>query len=448
MTLGIFPVLFVLTLILSVAVSVLLYFAIQQRNRANSELRSSTLDLERLLGSTMPAVQEAVSRPDGQLPQLPPPSSQDRTARLIREVAERYTNDLRRMQAETRDRVRRSTEHEAQQAVARARAEARAEAAGAARDATGAAVRSFGTSVVSLGTDVGQIVSAALRTHRGDEVYETLTSIDHSVQQMIRQAQSYVIVCGGLPGRRWPAQSFTDVVAGATGRVRDFTRVRSAQLDRTVLSRTVEPLVHTVATLLDNALRYSPPGAFVDVTFQEGHHGITVIVDDAGLRMNAEQLEEARQLLSGERSVDLHQMGPSPRLGFPAIAALARRYGFSIGIDGPNAYGGMRATVFVPDRLLAESAAPAPAPGSASEQQAVPVQAVSEARPVTDLTHTTASGLPRRRRRELPPEVPATAPPPADSAAPPSPNTLIAWHTGSRSGRAAATAPSEGMDPR
>ncbi|WP_280329067.1 hypothetical protein, partial [Nocardia wallacei] len=37
------------------------------------------------------------------------------------------------------------------------------------------------------------------------------------VQQMIRQAQSYVIVCGGLPGRRWPQQALTDVVGGAVG---------------------------------------------------------------------------------------------------------------------------------------------------------------------------------------------------------------------------------------
>ncbi|WP_169811548.1 ATP-binding protein, partial [Nocardia harenae] len=218
-----------------------------------------------------------------------------------------------------------------------------------ARDATSGAVRSFGTSVVSLGADVSQVVSAALREHRDDEVYATLTRIDHSVQQMIRQAQSYVIVCGGLPGRRWPSQSLTDVVGGATGRVRDYLRVRSNQLDRMVISRAVEPLVHTLATLLDNALRYSPPTSYVDVGFQEGHHGVTVIVDDAGVRMNSEQMEEARQVLAGERSVDIHQLGPSPKVGFPGVAALARRYGFTVYIDGPNAYGGMRAMVYIPE---------------------------------------------------------------------------------------------------
>ncbi|WP_280184043.1 hypothetical protein, partial [Nocardia cyriacigeorgica] len=42
------------------------------------------------------------------------------------------------------------------------------------------------------------------------------------------------------------------------------------------ISRSVEPLVHTLAALIDNALRYSPPTSYVDVSFQEGHHGVTV----------------------------------------------------------------------------------------------------------------------------------------------------------------------------
>ncbi len=342
-------------LILAVAAAVYAaYYAIHQRSRAEAAeqaLRGNEDELEHFTASTMPFVADSVRRSDVTV-DIPVGGGHSRFAQALRAIAERYAGDLRLVQAETRERIRREADYEAQQAISRAEAAVRTESENASREATSAAVRAFGTSVVSLGTDVSQVVSTALREHRGDEVYETLTRIDHSVQQMIRQAQSYVIVCGGLPGRRWPQQSLTDVVGGSIGRVRDFTRVRPHQLDRTVISRAVEPLVHTLATLLDNALRYSPPTSFVDVSFQEGHHGVTVIVDDAGVRMNSEQMEEARQVLAGERVVDIHQLGPAPRVGFPGIASLARRYGFTVYIDGPNAYGGMRAMVYVPEQLL------------------------------------------------------------------------------------------------
>ncbi|MFE3187482.1 ATP-binding protein [Nocardia sp. NPDC059240] len=333
-------------------------------------------------------------------------------------------------------------------AVVEAADSARTQVEGSAREATSAAVRAFGASVVSLGADVSQVLSAALRKHRNDETFETLTRIDHSVQQMIRQAQSYVIVCGGLPGRRWPQQSLTDVVGGATGRVRDYTRVRATELDRPVISRVVEPLVHTIATLLDNALRYSPPTSYVDIGFQEGHHGITVIIDDAGVRMNPEQLEETRRVLAGDQIVDVHALGPTPRVGFPGVAALARRYGFSVYVDGPNMYGGMRAMVFIPETLLAAPTpvvvaaptpvpVPVPVPAPDPEPTLVAMESVPQ-----DLT---TGGLPKRRRRSA--SVSAAATVRAVEADSGSARTDIAaaWHSGSQRGRAAAFEHSEGM---
>ncbi|HEY1179164.1 MAG TPA: hypothetical protein VGF17_23670, partial [Phytomonospora sp.] len=349
-------------LVLAVAAAVYLARAAKrQRVRADAlKVRLDARDgaLEHFVGKTLPSVAESLDRPDAQVADFTAPRLENsRFSENLRAVADRYGADLRSLRAHTEKTVRDEVEAEAREAIRAAEESTLQRIETESHDVTRAAVRSFGTSVVSLGADVGQIVSAALRKHREDEVYETLTRIDHTVQQMIRQAQSYVIVCGGLPGRRWPTQTFTDVIGGAMGRVRDYTRVQPKQLERGVISRAVEPLVHTLATLLDNALRYSPPTSYVEVGFQEGHHGVTVIVDDAGVRMNAEQRENARLILSGERPVDVHQLGPSPKVGFPGIAALARRYGFSVTVDGPNAYGGMRAMVFVPESLLVSVAA-------------------------------------------------------------------------------------------
>ncbi|MFI6364924.1 ATP-binding protein [Nocardia sp. NPDC050630] len=458
---------------LIIAVAAALYvaqYAKQQKIRAdalNRANRAQEETLEHFAGQTLPAMTEAVRRFEAPVSAIEVPTGQEnsRFVQCLQWISERYADDLRLVQSEAHEQAAREAEEKAQQAIKATEESTRAEIESASRAATSAAVRSFGTSVVSLGADVSQVVSAALREHRDDEVYATLTRIDHTVQQMLRQAQSYVIVCGGLPGRRWPAQSLTDVVGGAIGRVRDYLRVRANQLDRIVISRAVEPLVHTLATLLDNALRYSPPTSYVDVTFQEGHHGVTVIIDDAGVRMNAEQMEEARQVLANERPIDIHQLGPSPRVGFPGIAALARRYGFTVYIDGPNVYGGMRAMVYIPEALLvtavtnAEPAVPAvtpapePVPTTAAEDKPfelspVPVLAGVGEQPAENeefaVHEITSGGLPKRRRRAVS-SVPAQTGTESE-AGQARPEIASAWQMGSKSGReAAASDNSEGM---
>jgi hypothetical protein len=420
-------------------------YAVRQRTRADvlaRDLCARDDALEHFAAQTLPSLTEAIRR--SEVPalavQLPAGLDGTRFGQSLGHVAERHVDSMRHLQFETQDLTRSEAEAEAQWAIQNAEEAARAEVEASAREATSAAVRSFGASVVSLGADVSQVVSAALRTHRGDAVYETLIRIDHNVQQMIRQAQSYVIVSGGLPGRRWPQQSLTDVVGGATGRVRDYLRVRSSQSDRVVVSRAVEPLVHTLATLMDNGLRYSPPTSFVEVSFQEGHHGVTIIVDDAGVRMNAEQMEDARLVLANERAVDIHDLGPSPKVGFPGIAALIRRYGFTVYVDSPNVYGGMRAMIYIPETLLA-----APQP----DGDGIAASAVAEPSPEAGLNghasevdlfavpETTDSGLPKRRRREAAlvadePAEPGSGPEPAR------PDIAAAWQSGSLTGRAAA----------
>ncbi|GGK33118.1 hypothetical protein GCM10011591_00960 [Nocardia camponoti] len=247
----------------------------QQRMRAELAVRErATYEqvVTALAQTTLPNITEAVRQHEvpSVLIDLPGELAQTAFGQSVRWIASTYAEDLRAIADDTRATVERYAEQRRQADVAaavesvraelaastqQARAEvaataeqaridaataaegARAELSAASRAATSAAVRSFGTSLVSLGTDLGQTLSSALREHRDDAVYETLSRLDHTVQQMIRQAQSYVIVSGGLPGRRWPQQSLTDVVGGATGRVRDFVRVRSAQCDRVVISR-------------------------------------------------------------------------------------------------------------------------------------------------------------------------------------------------------------------
>ncbi|MEV0536327.1 hypothetical protein [Kitasatospora sp. NPDC050463] len=287
------------------------------------------------------------------------------------------------------------------------------------REATAAAVTSVATSVVSLVSDVSLLIGEAMRRHSSDEVYATLSGIDHAVQQVLRQGQAFLVVHGGVPGKRWPAQSLTDVVRGALGRVREFDRVRHQELPYELAGRAVEPVVHSIATLLDNALRYSPPGSVVEIGFLTGHHGVAVVVDDAGLRMNPEQLAQANAVLSGHQRVDVHRLGPTPAIGFPSIAVLAARYGFSVAVEAPNAYGGTRGLLFIPHHLLA---VPAVAPETGVQPLPKPEPAgQSGPRPVPAAT---AGGLPRRVRHDA-----AAGPGPASalSTSPPTAAPITAW---------------------
>jgi hypothetical protein len=225
-----------------------------------------------------------------------------------------------------------------------------------------------------------------------------------------------------------------------------------------VISRAVEPVVLTVAELLDNAARHSQPNAPVEVNFQPAHNGMAIVIDDAGVAMNAEELARAERLLSGQESVEINRLGDPPQVGFAVIGVLAARYGFTVSVDTRSPYGGVRAVVFLPGALLshpkerdkgkdkpAREAAPAgspPAGGTGTEE--------AERKPAL-----TAGGLPRRRRvtaeqeQEHEPAGEPSAPAAAPAAAPRTPSRktaagLGAWQRGTRSGRAPVPPDSEG----
>ncbi|NYV72819.1 ATP-binding protein [Streptomyces sp. UH6] len=304
--------------------------------------------------------------------------------------------------------------------------------------ATRAAVRSVSSSLVGMAAKVGRQVSEGVRRHQDDGAFETLVGIDHTVQQMLLAAQGWTVLAGGTLTRRWPATPLTDVVRAAMGYVGDYQRVRAQELPTAVTSRAVGPVVHTLALLLDNGLRYSPPNATVQLSFQEGHHGVTVLVDDAGLRMTPEQLDQARDILSGNRREDLTELGEHPQTGFRVAAALAQAYGFRVDLEAPNAFLGTRALLFIPKNLLTAAPAPQPEPEArhVAEPSGVPMLAPVPSVPgqadAQVSPRTTASGLTMRTRNPAS----AAAPPPRPRAVEPGrPSVIAAWAAGTRRAR-------------
>ncbi|WP_369189980.1 ATP-binding protein [Streptomyces sp. R08] len=293
-----------------------------------------------------------------------------------------------------------------------------AEVQRAAEEATRAAVRSVASSLVAIASRLSRQVSAGVRKHAGDDAYESLVTIDRHGQQLLLAAQSYVVLSGGKLSRRWPDSSLTDVVRAAMGHLDQFERIEHEESDTAVTARAVGPVIHALALLLDNALRYSPQTARVEVRLHEGHHGMTVAIDDAGLGMSLEQLRTARRILSADQLNDVTRLGAQPSIGFRVVAALGRDYGFQADVEAPNHYHGVRALLFLPNSLLT-----APAPATA----VAPLPPTPAASPAA----TTENGLVvRQRRKHASTTGPAVGQDERAPAAPGRPDVAAAWARG------------------
>ncbi|WP_431987862.1 ATP-binding protein [Streptomyces parvulus] len=269
-----------------------------------------------------------------------------------------------RAAAQTAEQLRQETERH----VARVREES----VGVAR----AAVRGFANNVVARSARLGRAVSQGVRRHISDEAYATLVEIDHLAQQMLLTASGYAVLAGDKLSRRWPATSLTDITRAAMGRIEGYERIKHPDMGSVVVEgRAVEAVVHALAVLLDNALRYSPPAASVHVSLEQGHHACFLIVDDAGLRMDDERLLWAGNVMSGEQRDDITRLGAHPQTGLRVASLLAENYGFRVELTAPNIYQGTRAMVVLPKNLIVDPATRAAAAAPAGAGAGTPAAA-------------------------------------------------------------------------
>ncbi|WKD30993.1 ATP-binding protein [Streptomyces xanthophaeus] len=262
------------------------------------------------------------------------------------------------------------------------------------------------------------------------DVFGDLLRLDHGTALIGRLADSISVLGGARPGRQWSrAVTLYSVMRGAMSRIIDYQRVELHSVSEVaVVGPVVEPLIHTLAELLDNATRYSPPHTRVHLTAVEVQSGIAVEIEDGGLSMSEEARSRAEKMLAQAQSgIDLNDLGETPRLGLAVVGRLAQAYGFQVSLRS-SAYGGVRAVVIVPQHLITTASSatglahgigsssgpravaatprehpfdrssagvgspaprPAPAPGPAPVAAAQP-----------EAGARTANGLPQRRRKD------------------------------------------------
>lgn len=195
------------------------------------------------------------------------------------------------------------------------------------------------------------------------EFFADLLRLDHGTALIGRLADSIAVLGGARPGRQWSkAVPLYSVLRGAMSRIIDYQRVELHSVaEVAVVGPAVEPLIHALAELLDNATRYSPPKARVHLTAGEVHMGIAIEIEDGGVGLSEEARARAERMLKEARAgIDLNDLGEAPRLGLAVVGRVAQAYDFQVSLP-PSAYGGVRAVLCVPKNLVTT----APAAGRA-----------------------------------------------------------------------------------
>lgn len=250
---------------------------------------------------------------------------------------------------------------------------------------------------------VDQQLSLIDRLERDEEDpdrLESLFRLDHLAARMRRNGSNLMVLAGAqLSRERAEPVPVTALVNAAASEVEDYTRIVTSGLpDSEIDGAVAGDLVHLLAELLDNALRYSPPTTQVRVSaVPTGNNGLVIEVSDTGLGMTESDLRVANTRLESGGEVNPYT---ARHMGLFVVGRLAASHGLVVRLRSTVAGepdSGTTAGVYIPARLLIHTA-PAQYGGHG---EAVPADA--HAGIVTALDLEGSAGVP--------PEVPAAAAP-------------------------------------
>ncbi|MFF7264591.1 nitrate- and nitrite sensing domain-containing protein [Streptomyces sp. NPDC008159] len=238
---------------------------------------------------------------------------------------------------------------EALRVVHRAALRAAVERAELAGGISGVFVNLARRSQVLVHRQLSLLDSMERRSEDPDELSD-LFRLDHLTTRMRRHAESLIILSGAAPGRAWRMPvSLTNVVRAAVSEIEDYARVEVRQLpEARIAGAAVADLIHLLAELVENAAQFSPPHTRVRITGEPVGNGYAVEVEDRGLGMGKETLDEANRRIEQSEALDLFD---SDRLGLFVVSRLSSRHDIKVHLR-PSPYGGTTAVVLLPTALL------------------------------------------------------------------------------------------------
>jgi signal transduction histidine kinase len=186
-----------------------------------------------------------------------------------------------------------------------------------------------------------------------------LFPLDHLTTRMRRHAEGLIILSGSVPGRGWTSPvPVIDVIRGAVAEVEDYKRVTVlTDSEDMVAGSVVADMIHLLAELVENAALFSPSGTRVEVRAERVGNGFAFEIEDRGLGIKPDELDEINKRLGSPADFDLAN---ADQLGLFVVGKLAARHGVRVYLR-PSPYGGTTAIVLMPNTMIT-SAAETPEP--------------------------------------------------------------------------------------
>ncbi|WP_436499004.1 nitrate- and nitrite sensing domain-containing protein [Actinokineospora sp. HUAS TT18] len=219
-----------------------------------------------------------------------------------------------------------------------------------------------------------KVLDRAERSEDDPDQLALLFQLDHLATRARRNAESLIILGGKQPGRRWRNPvSLLDVVRSAVAETEDYERVTTGKLPQVALEGAViADLIHVIAELVENATAFSPPETQVDVMGTLVARGVVIEIEDQGLGIEEDKLEEFNRRLQSPPDFGVMALSGESRIGLFVVARLAAQHGIKVALR-ESIYGGVRAVVLVPNSVLVRDGVPdTEVPAARAEQRPAP----------------------------------------------------------------------------
>jgi signal transduction histidine kinase len=202
---------------------------------------------------------------------------------------------------------------------------------------------------------VDRLIGHLDRLERGEEDPDRLAELfqlDHLATRMRRNDENLLVLAGADSTRvQREAAALIDVLRAAQSEVEHYTRIEFGIIDRDieVAAHAVNDMVHLVAELFDNATAFSPPNSTVIVEARRLGDGALLSVEDRGIGISREQLNELNERLANPPMVDV---AVSRMMGLVVVARLANRHGVRVELRPADTERGTIAEVGLPSSVL------------------------------------------------------------------------------------------------
>ena len=196
-----------------------------------------------------------------------------------------------------------------------------------------------------LHRQLGMLDSMERRTSEPGALAD-LFRLDHLTTRMRRHAEGLIILSGAVPGRGWrDPVPVVDILRAAVAEVEDYVRVDvTSESDDLIAGNAVSDVIHLIAELIENAAAFSPPNTRIEVRAERVGTGLVAEVEDRGLGMSPDELDDINARLASPPEFDLAH---SDQLGLFVVSRLAARHAIKVSLRR-SVYGGTMAVVLMP----------------------------------------------------------------------------------------------------